>query len=98
MSNLKNPFKFLDSYTKDDADIFFGREKEVEELYHKIFNSKLLVVYGSSGTGKTSLIQCGLAGKFQESDWMPVLVRRGDNINASFAQVLNSLAITSLKA
>lgn len=24
-----SPFKFLDSYTKDDNDIFFGREREV---------------------------------------------------------------------
>jgi hypothetical protein len=97
MSTLKNPFKFLDSYTKEDTEIFFGREKEVEELYQKIFNGKLLVVYGSSGTGKTSLIQCGLAGKFQESDWMPILVRRGDNINNSFEQVLKSIALTPLK-
>ena len=33
----KSPFKFLDSYTKEDRDIFFGREAEVEELYQKVF-------------------------------------------------------------
>ncbi len=98
MTTPKSPFKFLDAYTKEDADIFFGREKEIEELYQKIFNGRILVVYGSSGTGKTSLIQCGLAAKFNESDWMPILIRRGDNINSSFKKVLSSLAITPLKA
>lgn len=94
---LKTPFKFLDSYTSDDKDIFFGREKEVEELYYKIFDGDLLIVYGSSGTGKTSLIQCGLAGKFEDADWMPVIIRRAGNINESIRKTLRNIAITPLK-
>ncbi len=68
---MKSPFKFLDSYTRDDREIFFGRDREIEELYRKVFESKTLVVYGVSGTGKTSLIDCGLANKFQDADWLP---------------------------
>lgn len=90
------PFKFLDSYTRDDRDIFFGREKEIEELYYKILDGSLLVVFGSSGTGKTSLIQCGLAGKFQDADWMPVTVRRAENINESLKKTLQNLAVVPL--
>ncbi len=90
------PFKFLDSYTSDDGDIFFGREKEIEELYFKILDGNLLIVYGSSGTGKTSLIQCGLAGKFQAADWMPVIIRRGENINDSIKKAFQNFAITPL--
>ncbi len=97
MNTQKSPFKFLDAYTKEDKDIFFGREKEIEELYQKIFNGRILVVYGSSGTGKTSLIQCGLGSKFEESDWMPLLIRRGVDINTSFKQILSGLAITPIK-
>lgn len=26
----KNPFEFLDSYTKEDIDIFFGRDREIK--------------------------------------------------------------------
>ena len=81
---MKSPFKFLDSYTRDDRDIFFGREREIEEMYQKVFESRILLVYGISGTGKTSLIDCGLANKFEESDWLPVTVRRGANIIDSF--------------
>lgn len=80
-----SPFKFLDSYTAEDSDRFFGRNQEVEELYNKVFQSKILLVYGASGTGKSSLVNCGLASRFQQSDWFPVSIRRSGNI-------LNSLA------
>lgn len=64
---LKSPFKFLDSYTREDREIFFGREQEINELYRHVFESKILLVYGISGTGKSSLIYCGLANKIQEA-------------------------------
>jgi hypothetical protein len=37
---MNSPFKFLDSYTKEDRDIFFGRDREIEELYQRIFESR----------------------------------------------------------
>ncbi|MDX1912375.1 MAG: ATP-binding protein, partial [Saprospiraceae bacterium] len=55
-----SPFKFLDSYQKDDQAIFFGREKETEKLYDALSGVKHLLIYGPSGAGKTSLIECGL--------------------------------------
>jgi WD40 repeat protein len=88
----KSPFKFLDSYTKDDRDIFFGRDKEIEELYSRVFESKILVIYGISGTGKSSLINCGLANKFNDTDWLPVNIRRGININQSLFDGLTRVA------
>ncbi len=92
---MKSPFKFLDSYTKDDRDIFFGRSREIEELYQRVFESKLLLVYGVSGTGKSSLIHCGLANKFQETDWLPLIIRRGSNIIRSMANAINLVSITT---
>ncbi|PCH66314.1 MAG: hypothetical protein COC01_08390, partial [Bacteroidetes bacterium] len=92
-----SPFKFLDSYTKEDKDIFFGRDKEIEELYSKVFESKILLVYGISGTGKSSLINCGLANKFEESDWLPVHVRRGSNMLQAVSESVGNLAITALQ-
>ena len=89
------PFKFLDSYTSDDRDIFFGREKEIEELFYKVLDGNQLIVYGSSGTGKTSLLKCGLAGKFTEADWMPVIVRRAANLNESLN--MNSQLLLKLR-
>jgi len=94
---MKSPFKFLDSYTREDREIFFGRDREIEEMYQKVFESKILLVYGISGTGKTSLIDCGLANKFEESDWLPVTVRRGVNIVDSFMKELEKAAASEIK-
>lgn len=86
---MKSPFKFLDAYTPEDRDVFFGRDQEVETLYNLVFKSKLLLVYGQSGTGKTSLVQCGLGGKFDLTDWFPFQVRRNDNINHALSEALS---------
>jgi WD40 repeat protein len=91
---MKSPFKFLDSYTKNDREIFFGREREIEELYHRVFESKIMLVYGVSGTGKSSLIHCGLANKFSETDWLPLVIRRGGNIIESLAAGIGSASLT----
>lgn len=91
---MKSPFKFLDSYTKEDQHIFFGRDKEIEELYSRVFESKILLVYGISGTGKTSLLNCGLANKFSDADWLPINIRRGNNINQSLMEGLEKFAIS----
>lgn len=92
-----SPFKFLDSFSKEDRDIFFGRDNETEEIYRKIFESKILLVYGVSGTGKSSLIHCGLANKFNDSDWLPLNIRRGADINESLKKEIEKVAITKIK-
>lgn len=89
----KSPFKFLDSYSADDQAIFFGREQEVEEVYDKVFQSKILLIYGASGTGKSSIINCGLANKLQDSDWLPIKIRRGGNMRTSMFDQLEKEAI-----
>lgn len=80
MDENKSPYKFLDSFAQQDGAIFFGRDQEVEELYAKVFQSPLVLVYGASGTGKSSIINCGLANRFRNTDWLPISIRRGGNI------------------
>jgi WD40 repeat protein len=93
---MKSPFKFLDSYTREDREIFFGREQEINELYRRVFESKILLVYGISGTGKSSLVHCGLANKIQESDWLPINVRRGSDIVSSMASAIQNSCLSPL--
>ena len=82
---MKRIFKFLDPYTKEDKDIFFGRDNEIQEVYYKLHESRLLLLYGASGTGKTSILQCGVANLFEETDWFPLSIRRKDDIVKSLA-------------
>ncbi len=94
---MVSPFKFLDSFTLTDRNIFFGRDHEISELYRKVFESKILLVYGISGTGKSSLVNCGLASRFDDSDWLPVSVRRGSNIIESLEVAFGKQSLTPLK-
>ena len=94
---MTSPFKFLDAYDRQDKEIFFGRSEEIAQLYQLIFQTHLLLVYGQSGTGKTSLIQCGLANRFKSGDWFEVFVRRKDDINASLDRELRRHAKTKIK-
>lgn len=86
-----NPFKFLDSYDKSDKERFFGRKKETAQLYNAVHASNLVLVYGGSGTGKTSLINCGLANQFHDTDWLPIFIRRGSNLNQSITRELGRM-------
>ncbi len=85
---MKSPFKFLDPYTPKDKRVFFGRDREIEELYQKLMMTSLLLVYGLSGAGKTSLVRCGLAKRFRGPDWYPLYIRRGEDINQTIHQAL----------
>lgn len=86
---IRSPFKFLDSYQETDKNLFFGREDEVKNLYDAINATKLLMVYGASGTGKTSIIECGLRNQFSPLDWEAVGIRRNQHIYASFFEQVN---------
>lgn len=93
---MNSPFKFLDAYSKEDKDIFFGRDQEIELLYEKTFETNLVLLYGASGTGKTSLINCGLSNKFADTDWFALFVRRRDNIINSLQQAIRQHAVTPI--
>lgn len=93
---VKSPFKFLDAYDKDDKDIFFGRMQETYELYDRIRETNLVLLYGASGTGKTSLINCGLGNQFESADWYPIFIRRRNNILISMREQLNQHAVKKM--
>jgi WD40 repeat protein len=78
------PFKFLDSYTREDESIFFGRDNETEEIFRKLYSGKLLLVYGKSGTGKSSIINCGLISRIPKEDIFTINIRCGKNAYNNF--------------
>jgi uncharacterized protein YjbI with pentapeptide repeats len=69
-----NPYKGLDSFQEQDADRFFGRNQDIESLWQNLRTllesskaTRLLPIYGPSGSGKSSLARAGL---------LPELARR----------------------
>ena len=54
------PYKFLASYEMADRDIFYGRDRIIEELAAQVGRQKVILVNGASGSGKSSLVNAGL--------------------------------------
>jgi DNA-binding SARP family transcriptional activator/WD40 repeat protein/energy-coupling factor transporter ATP-binding protein EcfA2 len=59
------PYVGLVPYDVDDADAFFGRDREVADCLHRLADHGVLVVVGPSGSGKSSLLRAGVAAALQ---------------------------------
>ena len=55
-----NPFPGLRPFTVDECHLFFGRENQVDEILVKLSQNRFVCVMGYSGSGKSSLMYCGL--------------------------------------
>lgn len=60
-----NPYPGLRPFRKDEAMVFFGREREVDQLLQRLRDQHFVAVIGSSGAGKTSLVQAGLLARLE---------------------------------
>jgi WD40 repeat protein len=77
------PYRGLESFREEDAEFFFGRERDVQRLLEILKSSPLLCVVGSSGCGKSSLVRAGLVPRLRNgalahvNDYQVCLVRPG---------------------
>jgi energy-coupling factor transporter ATP-binding protein EcfA2 len=55
-----NPFPGLRPFHQDEEHLFFGREMQVDAMIDKLAETHFLAVVGASGSGKSSLVNCGL--------------------------------------
>ncbi len=66
----ESPFLFLKRYERQHAEVFFGRSYYIRDLYNKITDVKtppVVLFYGQSGTGKSSLFDAGLNPRLEGS-------------------------------
>ncbi len=56
----KYPFPGLRAYERDENDIFFGRQEQIDALLARLESHHFLAVIGISGCGKSSLMKAGL--------------------------------------
>jgi WD40 repeat protein len=91
-----NPYRGLQPYSRDHASLFFGRDAEIGRLQAQVERSRLIVVVGPSGSGKSSLVRAGLAPRFagrQDGVWqVPPSISPGPDPFESLARALDSLA------
>ncbi|MEO7988891.1 MAG: hypothetical protein ABI663_05075 [Chryseolinea sp.] len=56
----ENPFPGLRSFSIDECHLFFGREGQVDDILLKMSQNRFVTVMGYSGSGKSSLMFCGM--------------------------------------
>ena len=54
------PYRGLTPYTETDAAYFFGRTAEITTITANLEVSRLTLLYGPSGVGKTSVLRAGV--------------------------------------
>ncbi|CAN5810833.1 hypothetical protein BH11BAC3_BH11BAC3_05670 [soil metagenome] len=82
-------FMGLKSYTEEEANSFFGRDTEIEKLTALIYSNTLTIVFGKSGTGKTSLLNAGVFPRLHKNYCLPFRIRL--NFNADSANLVTQI-------
>ncbi|HEX6713595.1 MAG TPA: BTAD domain-containing putative transcriptional regulator, partial [Thermoleophilaceae bacterium] len=81
----ESPFKGLESFDVDDADVFFGRERLVADMVARLSGARLMGIVGPSGSGKSSALRAGLLASLADGvlpssgDWPLAVVRPGEH-------------------
>jgi len=80
------PYPGLRPFETEECDIFFGREKQTDELLQRLQRVRFLAILGPSGCGKSSLIRAGLISALETgfmsdagSRWRVAWLRPGDH-------------------
>ena len=74
MLKIINPYPGFESgfyrpYVEDEADLFFGREKDISTLKLKIRQRKLISLIGEPKMGKTSLLRSGIIPNLRQNNF-----------------------------
>jgi WD40 repeat protein/energy-coupling factor transporter ATP-binding protein EcfA2 len=90
-----NPFPGLRPFELEEDYLFFGRERQVDELMRKLRTTRFLSILGRSGSGKSSLVRSGLIPTlwgggmtYAGSYWRVVIVRPGEDPIGNLAAAL----------
>ena len=95
-SGVSNPFPGLRPFEPDEDHLFFGREKQIDELLRRLRGTRFLSVVGASGSGKSSLVRCGLIPALEGgsmagagSGWRAAILRPGEDPIGHLASALS---------
>jgi WD40 repeat protein len=95
-----NPFPGLRPFAPEESDLFFGRKGESEEVLGKLLKNRFVTVMGASGTGKSSLIYCGVLPGVKElrsensGGWRIITFRPGNDPFGNFTKSLTEVGLT----
>jgi hypothetical protein len=75
-----SPYRGLEPFDERDAAFFFGRERDSLLITASLFASRLTLLYGASGVGKSSVLRAGVLPRLrQEEGVLPVVFPGGQS-------------------
>lgn len=87
-----NPFPGLRPFEAEDARLFFGRDSQIAAVKSIAVENGILFVLGVSGSGKSSLVKCGLANHLlkeaQDEKWLVASFTPGNDPIGNLARAL----------
>lgn len=75
-THIKYRYPGVKPFETAERALFFGRDRDIEDLLDLIWLEKLVVLFGKSGYGKSSLLNAGILPAL-EDEVAPVVVRLG---------------------
>ncbi|MCK5538378.1 MAG: hypothetical protein KAI79_16240 [Bacteroidales bacterium] len=91
-----NPFPGLRPFTVEESHLYFGRENQVDEIIDKLSDNRFSAILGASGSGKSSLMYCGLIPSLEggtiggnNKRWRIIKTRPGETPIENLAKALN---------
>ncbi|MCK6629095.1 MAG: hypothetical protein L6R45_28450 [Anaerolineae bacterium] len=69
MTQINNPYVGPRTFTQQDSDRFFGREREAQDLFSLVVSERLTLFYAQSGAGKSSLINARLIPQLRQEGY-----------------------------
>ena len=96
------PYKGLNFFEEEDAELFFGRENLADDLVTRVKESRTVFITGPSGSGKSSLVRAGLIHALKQGTikdlhskpWLYETMKPGRDPMGELARVAASLAGT----
>lgn len=71
----KDTYKFIKPFSTFESKLFFGRASDITRLLTYITSKKLVVLFGESGVGKSSLINAGIIPNLINKGYIPICVK-----------------------
>jgi flagellar basal body-associated protein FliL len=70
MKNTEKQYRYPGTrpFIEDERYLFFGRNEDIERLHRQIMVEKLIVLFGKSGLGKSSLLNAGVVPLLKEEN------------------------------
>lgn len=73
---MKNRYPGTQPFTAEQKDLFYGRKQETDDMMKRIRFQQMVVLYGKSGLGKSSLLNASIKPKVEASNIAEVFAVR----------------------